>query len=61
MGKQLLKFYDIAKDEGGLGARMRLSMRTGIPPERALEIEDTPELIDRFKTILSEILEMEIK
>jgi len=61
MGKQLMKFFDMAKEEGGLKARMRLAMRSGIPPTRAAEIEDSEELIERFKKLLSEILEKKIK
>ncbi|MBN1273147.1 MAG: hypothetical protein JXB26_12830 [Candidatus Aminicenantes bacterium] len=56
MGKQLLKFYDIAKEKGGVEARMRLAMLSGIPPNRAAEIEDTEELISRFEKILSTII-----
>lgn len=61
MGKQLAKYYDYAKEQGGLVARMRLSMKTGIPPEKAAQVEDTPEVVDRFKRILSEILGAKVK
>ncbi|MFW6128945.1 MAG: hypothetical protein ACOC6P_01695 [Candidatus Aminicenantaceae bacterium] len=61
MGKELVKYYEIAKKEGGVEARMRLAMLSGIPPQRAAEIEDTDELIDRFKKILSDILRVKVK
>lgn len=56
MGKQLMKLYDLAKEEGGIQTQMRLALRSGVPPTRAAEIEDTQELIERFKKLLSEIL-----
>jgi hypothetical protein len=56
MGKQLMKLYDLAKEEGGIQTQMRLALRSGVPPARAAEIEDTQELIERFKKLISEIL-----
>jgi len=61
MGKQLAKYYDYAKEQGGLVARMRLAMKTGMPPEKAAQVEDTPEVVERFKRILSEILGAKVK
>lgn len=61
MGKQLTKYYDYAKEQGGLLARMRLSMKTGLPPDKAAQVEDSPEVVDRFKRILSEILGAKVK
>ena len=60
MGKKLTELYEKAKEIGGVEARMRLAILSGIPPKRAAEIEDSEELIGRFKKILSEIFRKKI-
>ena len=56
MGKKLLKYYDVAKEQGGLVALMRLSIKSGIPKTKAIEMEDTPEVEERIRSILAEVL-----
>ena len=56
MGEKLVKYYDYAKKKGGLVARMRLAMKSGLSPKEAAKIEDTPERMARFKEMLAEIL-----
>ncbi len=61
MGDKLVKYFEYAKKKGGLVARMRLAMKSGLSPNKAIEIEDTPERIEQFKELLSEILNTKIK
>lgn len=55
MAAKLLKFYDLAKEAGGLPVQMRLAMATGIPSTKAGEQPDSPELVAKFKAAYKEI------
>jgi len=60
MGATLEKIYTIVTEKGGYDARMNLAQKTGIPRTKASEMEDTPEVINRFKAAADEILGMDI-
>jgi len=60
MGSTLEKIYAIVTEKGGLDARMTLAQKTGIPRTKAVEMEDTPEVIRKFKTTADEILSTDI-
>lgn len=55
MAAKLMKFYDLAKEAGGLPVQMRLAMATGVPSTKAGEQPDSPELIAKFKTAFKDI------
>jgi hypothetical protein len=55
MADKLLKFYDLINVEGGLQAKMRLAVSTGIPSTKASGEPDSPENIAKFKTAFKEI------
>ena len=60
MGKILIDIYDIVTARAGFQGRMRLAVRTGVPRVKAQEIEDLPEIVDKFKQEASEILRTDI-
>ena len=60
MGATLEKIYTIVTDKGGYDARMALAQKTGVPRTKAGEMEDTPEMIRKFKTAADEILSTDI-
>jgi len=55
MGQKLLMCYDIAKQEGGMQAQMRLAMMTGIASPKAADAPDSPDNLDKFRNALKEI------
>lgn len=56
MGDKLNEIYEIVTKKAGNKGRLRLAEKTGIPRVKAVQEEDTPELIDTFKKAASEIL-----
>jgi hypothetical protein len=56
MGEKLAKIYKIVEDHGGNSARIKLASATGLPKKDAEEMKDKPEIIEKFKTIASDIL-----
>jgi hypothetical protein len=56
MGQKLIKFYELAKAEGGAMAQMRLAMKTNLPSTKAGEAPDSPENIATFKAAYKEVL-----
>jgi hypothetical protein len=55
MGQKLMKFYDLAKAEGGFPMQMRLAMKTGMASPVAEKAPDSPENIQKFKVAFKEI------
>ncbi len=55
MGDKLTSFYEFVKSEGGMQLSMRLAMKTGVASTKANEVEDSPELIEKFKAAIKEI------
>lgn len=56
MGEKLVKYYDLAAEKGGLQAKMRLAMKTGISSQKAGEEPDSPENLDKFYEAAKEII-----
>lgn len=56
MGDILVRYYEFAKQNGGLPAAMKLAMKTTMPSTRAAEAPDTPEAIAKVRAALQEIL-----
>jgi hypothetical protein len=61
MGARIVKGFEIAKQEGGMKALMRLAMKAGLSSEKAAAAEDSPELIQKMEKALQEILGKSIK
>ena len=55
MAAKLAKFYDLAKEAGGLPVQMRLAMATGIPSTKAGQEPDSPENVAKFKAAFKDI------
>ena len=55
MGQKLMKFYELAKAEGGLTMQMRLAMKSGMSSPKAAEAPDSPENIQKFKAAFKEV------
>jgi len=56
MGEKLAKIYKIVEEKGGNPGRIKLAMATGLPKKDAEEMKDKPEVVEKFKSIASEIL-----
>lgn len=54
MGKKLEALYEFVEQNGGLQARMRLAMMTGISSQKAGDADDSAENIDKFKAAIKE-------
>ena len=61
MGNLLVQIFEIVSSHTGLEGRMKLASRTGVPRTKAQELEDTPELVEKFKKEASEILKADIE
>lgn len=60
MAEKLNNIFKIVEEKGGLKARMRLALKTGISKTRALELPDDIEIINKLKDAASEILGINI-
>ncbi len=60
MGAQLVGFFSQAQSMGGLKAKMRLAMITGVSSSKADGEPDSPEKIEVFNQALKKI-ELEFK
>jgi hypothetical protein len=56
LGQKLADIYAIIQNEGGMRARMRLAMMTGLPSQKAMETPDTVDLLDSFTSSYREIM-----
>ena len=56
MGEELVKIFEIVERFGGYDARIKLAEKTGFSKVKASEIEDTPENVEAFKRLASQIL-----
>ena len=56
MGAKLTQYYDLVAAKGGLQAKMRLAMKTGISSTKAAEVPDTPDNLAKFYEVSKEIL-----
>jgi len=55
MGAKLMAYYDQAANLGGLKAKMRLAVLTGISSATAASVEDSADSVKKFENALSEI------
>ena len=60
MGAVIDEIYKIVTEKAGYKGRMRLAVRTGISRTKAAQMEDTPEMITRFKKAADEIVGRDI-
>ena len=60
MGNTLEEIYKIVTEKAGFKGRMRLAVRTGISRVKAAQIDESPEIISRFKSAADEILGKDI-
>jgi hypothetical protein len=60
MGAMINEIYKIVTDRAGFKGRMRLAVRTGISRTKAMQMEDTPEMISKFKMAADEIVGRDI-
>jgi hypothetical protein len=56
LGQNLADICAVIQSEGGMRARMRLAMMTGLPSQKAMEAPDTSDLLERFKSSYREIM-----
>jgi hypothetical protein len=54
MGAKLVKLFEFAMENGGMAARMRVSMKSGIASAQAETVEDSPDNIDKVKAAIKE-------
>lgn len=55
MGAKLKQLYDFAQQAGGIEAKMRLAVMTGISSAKAEAEPDTPDNIAKFKKAIKDI------
>ncbi len=55
MAEQLLRLFQLCERSGGLPAKMRLAMRTGITQATAAVSPDSPEVVARVAAAVREI------
>ena len=60
MGAMINEVYKIVTEKAGFKGRMRLAVRTGISRTKAAQMEDTPEMITKFKGAADEIVGRDI-
>lgn len=60
MGATLEKIYQVVTNKAGFKGRMRLAVRTGVSRIRAIQIEDTSEIVAKFKEAADEIVGQDI-
>ncbi|MEN8908301.1 MAG: hypothetical protein ABF289_20285 [Clostridiales bacterium] len=60
MGQILLKFYESAREIGGMKAQLKLAILTKIPSNKAANLLDSPENIKKFETSIN-IIKKEFK
>ncbi|MDO9325056.1 MAG: hypothetical protein Q7T80_08900 [Methanoregula sp.] len=61
MGTKLGKIIDLVTSKKGFDGRMELAEKTGVAKTQAIEMEDTPDLIKRFKKEASNIIGEDIE
>jgi hypothetical protein len=56
MGKKIAQIFDIVATKKGFDGRMKLAEQCGISKSKALEVEDSPELMKTFRKEASTII-----
>jgi hypothetical protein len=60
MGVLLDEIYKVVTEKAGLKGRMRLAVMTGIPRTKAVQMEDSAEIVSKFKSAADEIVGVDI-
>ena len=60
MGKLLEEIYDVVTDKAGFKGRTNLAVKTGISRTKAGEMDDSADLISKFKQAADEIVGQDI-
>ena len=60
MGEKLAEIYRIVEEKGGIQGRLRLATETGLPKKDATEMKDKPEVVEKFKSVANDILNLNI-
>jgi hypothetical protein len=60
MGDMIDEIYRIVTEKAGFKGRMRLAVKTGISRVKGKQMDDTPELISKFKKAADEIVGRDI-
>lgn len=60
MGNLLEEIYRVVTDRAGFKGRMRLAVKTGISRTKAGQMEDSAELLSKFKEAADEIVGRDI-
>jgi hypothetical protein len=60
MGIMLDEIYKVVAEKAGFKGRMRLAVRTGIPRTKAVQMEDSAEIVSKFKRAADEIVGQDI-
>ncbi len=55
MGAKLAELYEKASKLGGLKAKMRMAVLTGVASANAPTVSDSPEMIQKFEKAIAEI------
>jgi hypothetical protein len=56
MGDKITKYYEYAAQKGGITLQMRLAMKTGVTSVAAKTVQDTPDQVMKFQSVLKELL-----
>lgn len=57
VGEKLVRIYELVTEKIGLKGRLELAVRTGISLSQAVEVDDSDELIHKFKHAANDIYE----
>ncbi|NPU84470.1 MAG: hypothetical protein HPY65_08260 [Syntrophaceae bacterium] len=57
MGEKLVCIYELVTEKIGLHGRLELAVKTGISMSQAAEVDDTEELVNKFKDAASDVYE----
>jgi hypothetical protein len=60
MGEKLAEIYKVVEEKGGNVGRIKLATITGLPKKDATEMKDKPEVVEKFKSAASDILNCDI-
>ena len=56
MGDLLVRIYDVVTQKGGFEGRLHFAEKVKVSKNKAAEVDDSPELVDKFKTAAKSIL-----
>ena len=56
MGDKIEKLYDFIQAEGGIPAKMRIAMQTGVPSNKAAATPDSDEVLAKFRAAIKDVI-----